>query len=167
MKKINMKNILAPNLSKNNIMNFLLFLLLVAVDQITKLYLISYLPTVEYKMEITSFLDFRYAWNYGISFGFFDDHHKYSNIFFGIFNSCIVVYILFLMKNAKSKLEQYSYLIISAGAVGNLIDRINHGVVFDFILFHYDIWQFAIFNLADLFVSCGVLLLGLHYSQSS
>ena len=137
----------------------ILLICLITLDQITKYSLIEYLPKVGYKIEVTDFLDFRYAWNHGISFGLFSNHREYSNIFFGLFNSCTVLYILFLAQKSVSNLERCGYLIIASGAIGNLIDRIHYGAVFDFILLHYGVWQFAIFNLADFFVSLGVLLL--------
>jgi signal peptidase II len=158
-----MKNTSVQSLFKNNIILLSFFLILVAIDQYSKFYLIEYLPTIDYKLEITSFLDFQFAWNYGVSFGLFHNFRTYSNIFFGIFNSCIVFYIFYLMRNSVDNLERYGYLIIAAGAVGNLIDRVNYGAVFDFILFHYNEWQFAIFNFADVCVSFGVFLLALHY----
>jgi signal peptidase II len=144
----------------------ILFIVLIAIDQCSKFYLIEYLPTIDYKLEVTSFLDFQFAWNYGVSFGLFHNFRTYSNIFFGVFNSCIVFYIFYLMRKAAGNLERYGYLIITAGAVGNLIDRVHSGAVFDFILFHYGKWQFAIFNFADMCVSFGVFLLLLHHLKS-
>ena len=155
MKKINMKNIFLKNLE---IKNCILLIALVLIDQISKNYLIAHLPEYNYNITLTSFLDIKYAWNYGISFGLFDGAGRYGNIFFGILNSLILSYLFYLAQTSDDKLEKYAYIIISAGAIGNLIDRAIHGAVFDFILIHYGDLRFAIFNFADSFVSFGVFL---------
>ena len=150
-----MKNIFPGNLE---IKSCILLIALILIDQISKNYLIIHLPKYNYNITLAPFFDIKYAWNYGVSFGLFDGTGRYGNIFFGILNSLIVAYLFYLAKNTDNKLEKYAYIIISSGAIGNLIDRAIHGAVFDFILLHYGDLRFAIFNLADSFVSFGVFL---------
>ena len=155
-----MKNMLTINLFSQ----IFLFFLIIILDQYSKIYMMNYIPTIGYKLQITEFLDFRYAWNYGISFGFFDNHREYSNIFFAITNSAITIYIFYLIYHHNHPLERYGYIMVAAGAIGNILDRIKYGAVFDFILLHYNnIWHFAIFNIADMFISIGIILLILRF----
>jgi signal peptidase II len=147
--------------------NFLIFLhsskliiKLVLIDQISKWYFINFLkqkPTLS--ASITPFLDATYAWNYGISFGMFKDYHQYSNILFIFLNSLITIYLWRIIFKFKSIISFIGYSFIIGGAVGNIIDRIYRGAVFDFIHFHYGDYSFPIFNLADAFISCGAALL--------
>jgi signal peptidase II len=104
-----------------------------------------------------------YAWNYGVSFGLFSKHTNYSNWTFLILNSFIVLYLVFLLKKNQNKLINYSLILIISGALGNIIDRIFRGAVFDFIFFYYEDFYFPAFNLADSFISIGACLFILDY----
>ena len=76
-----------------------------------------------------------------------------------IINSLIISYILYLTLKSKNKLEAYSLSIITGGALGNIIDRITRGAVFDFINIHYKSYHFAVFNIADSLITIGIILL--------
>lgn len=139
---------------------FVIPTILIFIDQITKFWFIRYLKTKPGLMaKPFSFLDFIYTWNYGISFGIFRSYYQYSNFAFGVINTCITIYLCTLLKKCKTLIGFLGYTLIVCGAVGNLIDRIFHGAVFDFIYFHYENYGFSIFNLADAFISIGVGLL--------
>lgn len=131
-------------------------LLFVALDQLSKTYLISYLKTKpHFIVEITPFLDFVYAWNYGISFGLFRDYYQYSNYTLFALNSVITIVLLKLLFKTSDKWSICALNIIIGGAIGNLIDRVLRGAVFDFIYFNYNGYDFPAFNLADSFISIG------------
>ena len=135
---------------------FTLILLLIAIDQGSKNFFIYYLKTKpSYLLELLPILDFVYAWNYGISFGLFREYNKYSNIVFLILNSIIITYLCYLAINVKNYLTQLGLVLIIGGALGNLIDRIVRGAVFDFIYFHYQDLAFPAFNMADSFITIG------------
>ena len=113
-------------------------LILVLFDQLSKTYLISYLKTEpNFILEILPFLDFVYAWNYGISFGLFKQYYQYSNYVLLVLNSFIVMYLINMLVKSESKLSIYGLNLIISGAIGNLVDRIIRGAVFDFIYFNY------------------------------
>jgi len=138
---------------------FLGFILLL-LDQFSKNYFIKNLKFFEgYQIKITNFLSVVYAWNYGISFGFFSEYRQYSNTIFLVMNFAITLYICFLAKGSNAKMELLSYVLIISGAIGNLIDRIYRGAVFDFIKFHYNEHYFPVFNFADSYISIGAFLL--------
>ena len=129
---------------------------LITIDQTSKSYLILYLKTQPgYVLEILPILDFVYAWNYGISFGLLREYYQYSNAAFLILNSLIITYLIYLMLKAKSCLSQLGLIFIVGGALGNLVDRIFRGAVFDFLYFHYQNLAFPAFNMADSFITIG------------
>lgn len=140
---------------------------LIIIDQITKWWFILYLKQKPGLMiKVSSFLDFVYVWNYGISFGFFKQYYQYSNYLFISLNSLITLYLWRLLLSCSSAISFIGYNFIIGGAIGNLIDRIYRGAVFDFIYFHYHTYSFAVFNLADSFISIGVaLILYEHYKN--
>ncbi|MEY3197425.1 MAG: lipoprotein signal peptidase, partial [Pseudomonadota bacterium] len=128
------------------------------MDQVTKILVRDFLITQPGNvMHITNWFELVYSWNYGISFGIFSEYHQYTNkIFIGI-NSFIVLYLWRQMFVVNNWGYYVGYSLIIGGAVGNLVDRVLHGAVFDFLYFHYNDYGFAAFNLADSFIFCGVV----------
>ena len=136
-----------------------LIAVLIVIDQVSKnffilLYAIN--PPHNSASEVLPILDFVYAWNHGISFGLLSEY-QYSNIAFLIVNSAIIIYLGYLLIRSQTCLPQIGLSFIIGGAVGNLIDRLYHGAVFDFIYFHYQDWGFPAFNLADSFITIGAI----------
>lgn len=143
-------------MTKKILFYFIAILAFIILDQASKSFLITYLKTQpNYILEILPILDFVYAWNYGISFGLFREYYQYSNTAFLILNSLIVVYLIFLVIKTNSCLSRYGLILIIGGALGNLIDRVFRGAVFDFIYLHYQEYSFPAFNLADSFITIG------------
>ena len=143
-------------MTKKILFYFIAILAFIILDQASKSFLITYLKTQpNYILEILPILDFVYAWNYGISFGLFREYYQYSNTAFLILNSLIVVYLIFLIIKTNSCLSRYGLILIIGGALGNLIDRVFRGAVFDFIYLHYQEYSFPAFNLADSFITIG------------
>ena len=96
--------------------------------------------------------------NEGVAFGLFafDD-----NFFYNLVTGFIIVIILiliFFIRKTKG-IEKYSFLIILAGALGNVFDRFLYSAVPDFIDIHYQNFHWFIFNVADIFITLGVILL--------
>jgi signal peptidase II len=133
--------------------------ILAAIDQASKTYLISYLKTqFGMSLKVSSYFTFVYAWNYGISFGLFGNYYQYSNYAFLAINCIITGYLFSLIHSSSSKIQALGFAIIIGGAIGNIIDRIFRGAVFDFLYFHYNQYSFPAFNLADSFINIGVFL---------
>lgn len=122
--------------------NVLLVLFLVFLDQLSKFYLFGR------NIKIFEYFSFNYVSNTGALFGWF----KGYNLLF-IVLSLIVIGIIFY--NYRSKKLRFGFDFILAGAFGNLIDRVFRGYVVDFI--DFKVWP--VFNLADAFVTMGVLIL--------
>ena len=134
---------------------FLIFLL----DRVSKTYVI-YLNDKSLGIEILSskFLNIRLIWNEGIAFGLlsFNDKIIYNLLTFIIF---IIILIIFFMVLKSYGLKKYSFLMILGGAIGNVYDRIFYGAVPDFIDFHIGNFHWFIFNVADIFITLGVIFM--------
>ena len=147
------------NLGKNFIINLSLVLLIFLLDRISKIYVI-YLDKKFLGSEIFSskFLNVSLIWNEGIAFGLFSFDEKYLYNFLTLF-IVIIIIIIFFMFIKSIGLKKYSLLMILGGALGNVYDRIFYGAVPDFIDFHISNFHWFIFNVADVFISIGVIFM--------
>lgn len=128
--------------------------ILVAVDQITKYWARTYLAEQGSIVIIDDFLHLTYVENRGAAFGMFQGG---SHIFAIMSIAVVVALIFYLKKSNADKVQYYMASIITAGAIGNLIDRLSLGFVTDMIDFR-GIWQW-VFNVADIYVVVGTILL--------
>lgn len=128
---------------------------LVALDQLIKLLVIEYLEPIGSLPLIDEFLRLKYAENTGAAFGSFSE---YTNAL-SIFTFIVMVFgiVALLSKKLKFGVEYVCIALIIAGGAGNLIDRVFRGFVVDYIepLFI----DFAIFNFADILVTCSAVVL--------
>tara|TARA_B100001741_G_C16325417_1_gene492377 strand:+ start:135 stop:629 length:495 start_codon:yes stop_codon:yes gene_type:complete len=147
------------NLSKNFFINLSFILLIFLFDRISKIYVI-YLDNKLFGSEIFSsnFLNIYLIWNEGIAFGLFSFNEK---IFYNILTIIILIIILiiFIMTIKSHGFKKYSLLMILGGALGNVFDRLYYKAVPDFIDFHIGNFHWFIFNVADIFITIGIILL--------
>ena len=147
------------NLSKNFFINLSFILLIFLLDRISKIYVI-YLDNKLSGSEIFSsnFLNIYLIWNKGIAFGLFSFNEK---IFYNILTIIILIIILiiFIMTIKSHGVKKYLLLMILGGALGNLFDRIFYKAVPDFIDFHIGNFHWFIFNVADIFITFGVIFM--------
>ena len=129
------------------------------IDRISKVYVI-YLDNKTYQSEIflSKFLNIQLVWNEGIAFGLlsFNEKNLYDILTIIIF--LVIIFILFLIFNS-SGFKKFSLLIIAGGAFGNFYDRFAHRAVPDFIDFHVGNFHWFIFNIADIFITIGVVFM--------
>ncbi|BBB22584.1 signal peptidase II [Abyssogena phaseoliformis symbiont OG214] len=139
---------------------FLLVVLLVVLDQLTKLLAYEYLGIGD-SIAINEFLSLTFAHNYGAAFSFLADSGGWQRYFLSSVSAIasIVISVWMLRTSLKHKFKLISLALILSGALGNMIDRIANGFVVDFIDFHYAGFNYPIFNFADIFISIGVILL--------
>ena len=134
---------------------FLIFL----TDRVSKIYVI-YLNDKLLGSEIfkSKFLNINLIWNEGIAFGLLSFNEK---IFYNLltFIILIIILIIFFMVLNSYGLKKYSLLMILGGALGNVYDRIFYGAVPDFIDFHVGNFHWFIFNVADIFITLGVIFM--------
>ncbi|WP_279482739.1 signal peptidase II [Aureimonas sp. SK2] len=131
--------------------------LAVALDQAIKRIVVSTMGLGE-AIEVLPFLALFHARNEGIAFSMLDGFHGLG---LAAISAVVLAFVGWLWWNtpAERKLTQFGFAIIVGGAIGNLIDRVRLGYVVDYILFHTPVWSFAVFNLADAFISVGAGLI--------
>ena len=147
------------NLSKSFYTNLIFVLLIFILDRFSKLYII-YLSERNLGSEIFSskFLNITLIWNEGIAFGLFSSNQNNLYNYLTIIISVIIL-VIFVMIIKNTGFKRNSLLIIFAGALGNLYDRIFYRAVPDFIDFHIGEFHWFIFNIADIFITIGVFFM--------
>ena len=143
-------------LKKNKIV-FLLIFIIFFLDLITKNYASNNL-ILNHSVSVNNYLNFTLAFNYGAAFSFLSDAGGWQRWFFIIF-SLIVIFVIVILLIKDKNAEYIAYSFILAGALGNLYDRIFFGYVIDFIEIHYNNFYWPIFNIADIAISTGVIML--------
>ncbi|MDC0850943.1 signal peptidase II [Candidatus Pelagibacter sp.] len=143
-------------LTKNFYINTIIVFLIFILDRFSKIYVVN-LDKVNYSPELykSKFLNINLIWNEGIAFGLlsFDQSNFYNLLSLLI---AIIVLVIFFMIIKNNNIKKYPLLMIFAGAIGNLYDRIAYKAVPDFIDFHIEEFHWFIFNVADIFISLGV-----------
>ena len=137
----------------------LLIIFLVVLDQISKILISSNLALGE-SLNLLPFLNFTLIHNTGIAFSFFDDGGNISRWLLVLAVSGILAYLLFLMYKitSKNRLELMSFILIISGGLGNLVDRVFLGYVVDFVHVFYQDYSFYVFNMADSYITVGIIL---------
>ena len=144
---------------KKHLFNFSIVILIFIVDRISKILAINFLDTFgDYGFRVTSFLNFNLIWNEGIAFGLFSFDQKLYYNFLTIIIILVTIIILWMIIKTKG-LEKIAFLMIFGGSLGNIFDRLVYSSVPDFIDLHYNNFNWFIFNVADIFISIGIILL--------
>ena len=144
---------------KKTILYFVTVFFIFLVDRISKLYILSILENFgNVNININSYINFVLVWNSGIAFGLlsFDQSEIYNLItIFIIFINLLIVYLIIKLKDIRA----YFFLIVLGGSLGNLFDRIYYSAVLDFIDISFKNFHWFIFNVADIFISIGIICL--------
>ncbi len=134
--------------------------LITIADQISKYFLLSVLELpLRAPVEITPFFRLVSVWNHGISFGLFNQGTSLSRYALLAIAGVIVFMLYGWLKNAGEKWASYAVGLVIGGAIGNVIDRIVRGAVFDFLDVHAYGYHWPAFNLADSAICIGVITL--------
>ena len=147
------------NNKKKFFLNFLIVVAIFVFDRISKLYILN-LAEIDKLADVyfNSFLNFHLIWNTGIGFGLLssetDFYYNLTTILITLIN-IIILFMIIKSDNYKS----FFLLVILGGSLGNLFDRIYYKAVPDFIDVHYHDFHWFIFNVADIFISIGVICL--------
>ena len=146
-------------LSKNFLINSLLVFSIFLFDRISKIYVINLdKKFLESEIFSSKYLNISLIWNEGIAFGLlsFDQDNLYNILTFLII---LIIFFIFIMILKSSGFKKYALLMILGGAFGNIFDRIIYRAVPDFIDFHIGDFHWFIFNVADMFITVGILIL--------
>ena len=135
----------------------IIIFILFCLDRISKLYFIGLVESgVEVNFYIFPFLNFILVWNFGIGFGL---AAMEANIFYHIITLIIIGVNLFLIYIFRklNKVQSLLIAVILGGSLGNLFDRLYYFAVPDFIDFHIGNLHWFVFNVADIFITIGIL----------
>ena len=139
--------------------NLLIILIIFLLDRLSKIYILK-LAELEKPLDIylTPYLNLYLIWNKGIAFGLFSFNEAYIYNLISIVILIVILVVLVMLKKAEG-IKKYSLIFVFGGSLGNFFDRIYYSAVPDFIDFHINNFHWFIFNLADIFISLGVVLL--------
>ena len=139
--------------------NFFIVIIIFGLDRISKLYVLNLAETDQYvNIYINKFLNFHLIWNTGVGFGLFSsDTNFYYNLITLLIILINVIILIMIFKSSNYKF--FLLLIILGGSLGNLFDRIYYKAVPDFLDLHYNDFHWYIFNIADIFITAGIICL--------
>ena len=153
------KDQIVNKMFKKHLLDFFIIIFIFLFDRLSKLLIIGSPETYEqYGVSITSFLNFSLIWNEGIAFGLFSFDNKFYYNLITVLICLIIIIIIWLMLKSKG-FERFSFLMIVGGSLGNIFDRIFYSAVPDFIDIHINNFHWFIFNVADIFITLGILFL--------
>ncbi len=145
-------------IQKVDIYSFIFISIIFSLDRISKIYVIDLIKSTGGEVFVYDFLNFTLNWNTGIAFGLLSFSASFSYHLISALILLIIVYLIYLMViSDKSGKIIISFII--GGALGNLYDRLNYYAVPDFIDFHFGNFHWFTFNLADIFISIGVIMM--------
>jgi len=147
------------NLTKHFYINIFSIFFIFFLDRISKLYVI-YLHDKNIGGDLYSsdYLNINLIWNEGIAFGLFAfEESKFYN-FLTLFISLVISVLIYMLIKSNG-VKRFALLIIIGGALGNLYDRVVYLAVPDFIDFHIGNFHWFTFNIADIFISVGVIFM--------
>lgn len=158
-----LKDEVSLKLSKRYLVLFAISVVIVAIDQFTKMNIHGSYQLGESMVVIPGFFNITYVRNFGAAFGFLAQTHPgFREIFFLAMPPAALLIILMIMRTVKDT-DRWQVLALSSvfgGAVGNYIDRIRFRYVIDFLDFHYkEIYTWPAFNVADMAIVGGVMVL--------
>ena len=144
---------------KKTLLNFGIISIIFLADRLTKIYILK-IAEVENTVDIyiNTYLNFYLIWNKGIAFGLFSFNERFIyNIITAIILLITVIILIMIIKNKGFK--KYSLMFVLGGSLGNLFDRIYYSAVPDFINFHINDFHWFVFNVADIFITFGIICL--------
>ena len=144
---------------KKALLNLLIILSIFSFDRLSKLYILKIAELNNgIDIYVTSYLNLFLIWNKGIAFGLLSaDKSQMYNIVTAII--VIITLIILLMSIRSNGIEKYALITVFGGASGNIFDRIYYSAVPDFIDFHIGDFHWFTFNIADIFITLGIIFL--------
>lgn len=133
--------------------------LVLALDQVSKWWILTDVMNPPRIIEITPFFNIVLAWNRGVSFGMFAGDSAWGPWLLTGLAGVIVIALAVWLWRTPSRLSVAALGLIIGGAVGNVVDRLNHGAVVDFLDVHAAGWHWPAFNVADSAICVGAAIL--------
>ena len=145
-------------IQKIDIYSFVMISVIFVLDRLSKIYVVDLIQHKGGEVFLYDFLNLTLNWNTGIAFGLLSSN---ANLFYHLVSALIlliIVYLIYLMVTSDKSGKIIISLIIG-GAFGNLYDRLNYYAVPDFIDFHVGNFHWFTFNVADIFISVGIIMM--------
>ncbi len=141
--------------SKLNLISFFIIVLIFLLDRYSKFQVLNFFNDTSF--YVNDFLNLSLVWNTGIGFGLFSfEKSVYYNATTLLIGLIIFILLYFVIKSERT--EKIIFSIIIGGALGNFYDRLIFKAVPDFIDFHYGSFHWFTFNLADVFITLGIII---------
>ena len=156
VKKIEKKNFSFIS-QKNNLICLLIIILIFVSDRISKIKIINH-QIDNNRVYINDFMNFDLVWNTGIGFGLLSSNSNLVYNLITIIIGAIIIFLIYLIVKSNF-LDKTLFSLVMGGALGNFYDRLVYFAVPDFIDIHYQNFHWFTFNIADIFITFGVLLL--------
>ena len=153
---IDLKEIKNNILKKENCYLLAIILLIFGLDRYSKIEIINNFSDTS--VYLNDFLNFDLIWNTGIGFGLLKSNTALFYNLISILIGLVVIILFFLALRSKS-FDKIIYSIIIGGALGNFYDRVFYNAVQDFIDIHYRNFHWLTFNIADIFITLGIIAL--------
>jgi len=151
------KNLTKKIFSKEIITSLLVVFLVFILDRLTKIAIINHQLNGQ-SIVVNDYLNFELIWNTGIGFGLLSQN---ANIYYHLISLMIFFVIIFLVYIITKAifLEKVLFFLILGGAAGNFYDRLTYFAVPDFIDFHINNFHWFTFNIADIFITLGIIII--------
>ena len=127
------------------------------LDRVTKIFIINH-QTSNQNIFVNDYLNFELIWNTGIGFGLLSQNANMYYHLISLLILSVIIFLIYLMIKAEY-LEKILFSLILGGALGNFYDRIIYYAVPDFIDFHINDFHWFTFNIADIFITLGIVLI--------
>lgn len=133
--------------------------LIIVIDQLSKI-LVDRSFAYGERLAVLPFFDFTLLYNKGAAFSFLAGGAGWQRWFFTVIGIGAAALIIWLLsRHGHQRMFSWAITLILGGALGNVIDRMIHGHVIDFLLFYYRAWYFPAFNIADSAITVGAVLM--------
>ena len=144
-------------ISKKNLCSLVIVIIAFLLDRITKIKIISY-QSSNNKIYVNDYLNIELVWNTGIGFGLLNMEANFLYHLISLLILIIIFFVIFIIIKS-SNIEKFFYSMIVGGAFGNFYDRVSYYAVPDFIDIHYNNFHWFTFNIADIFITLGIILI--------
>ena len=142
-----------------NILPMIAVVILILLDQGTKLWALASLKPIHNMTLVEGFMDLTFVENRGVAFGMFSGQRWFILLLTGIIAVGLIWFYVSMPKKKEYFPLRVSLVLVLSGAIGNIIDRLFRGYVVDF--FEFTFFEWPVFNVADIYVVVGVILLAL------
>jgi len=143
--------------SKETVSSLIVIFFIFIFDRVTKIAIINHQSSNQ-SIFVNDYLNFELIWNTGVAFGLFSQNVNTYYYLISLLIFAVIIFIVYLITKVEFQ-EKILFSLILGGAIGNLYDRLIYLAVPDFIDFHINDFHWFTFNIADIFITLGIILI--------